>query len=465
MKKLYTIILFVLVGAIANAQYTKLLDFTGINGNQPYGSLISDGTFLYGMTSRGGINDIGVILKIMPDGTGYSDMLDFTGSANGNQPGGSLISDGVFLYGMTKDGGANNFGVIFKIKPDGTGYSKLYDFGSAANDGAWPNSSLISDGTFLYGMTTFGGASINGTIFKIKSDGTGYSKLYDFGSLANDGNHPRGDLISDGTFLYGMTQQGGANGDGIIFKIKSDGTGYTNLFDFAGSLNGKQPGGSFISDGTFLYGMTYLGGTNDSGVIFKIKPDGTGYTKLIDFAGSINGSYPDGSLVSDGTFLYGTTKLGGLNNMGTVFKIKPDGTGYSDMLDFAGSSNGSNPLSNLISDGAFLYGMTPNGGSNNLGTVFKLGVNTGVTENNVKNGFTIYPNPFSVQTVLKTGYLLHNTTLTVFNCFGQTVKQIMNISGESIIFNRENLPSGLYFVRLGEENKIVAIDKLVIVDK
>ena len=322
MKKIYAIILLVFIGTIVNAQYTKLLDFSGVlNGSNPnMGSLISDGTFLYGMTPSGGANDMGVIFKIKPDGTGYVNLLNFSGTVNGSYPRGSLISDGTFLYGMTYRGGTNDMGVIFKIKLDGTGYVNLLDFAGASN-GSNPFGSLISDGTFLYGMTGGGGSSNKGTVFIIKPDGTGYSKLLDF-SGATNGAVPSGSLISDGTFLYGTTQQGGTNSLGVLFKIKSDGTGYVKLLDFAGTVNGSYAYGSLISDGVFLYGMTYYGGTNDKGVIFKIMFDGTGYSILLDFDGSTNGGNPRGSLISDGTFLYGMTEGGGANSLGTVFKYQ-----------------------------------------------------------------------------------------------------------------------------------------------
>lgn len=82
-----------------------------------------------------------------------------------------------------------------------------------------------------------------------------------------------------------------------------------------------------------------------------------------------------------------------------------------------------------------------------------------------ENAISIYPNPFSTQTTLQTNTPFHNATLTVDNCFGQMVAQIKNISGQTITFHRDNLASGLYFVRLTEENKTIAVDKLVIADK
>ena len=354
--------------------FAKLLDFEGfVNGGFPNGSLISDGTFLYGMTTEGGANSIGTLFKILPDGNGFSKLLEFAGAVNGGRPFGSLISEGSFLYGMTSYGGTNNLGTILKIKPDGTGFGKLLDFADfeGAANGKNPGGSLISDGTFLYGMTREGGTNNLGTIFKVKSDGTGFAKLIDFSSLAK-GSSPEGSLISDGIFLYGMTKKGGINDMGTTFKIMPDGTGFAKLLDFSGVVNGKTPTGSLISDGTFLYGMTSAGGTKDFGTIFKIKPDGTGFIKLLDFNGAANGSSPRGSLISDGTFLYGVTLSGGTNNFGTIFKINPDGTGFAKLLDFTGATNGSSPSGSLISDGIFLYGLTQQGGTNNFGTLFKI---------------------------------------------------------------------------------------------
>ncbi|MDO8604293.1 MAG: T9SS type A sorting domain-containing protein [bacterium] len=90
---------------------------------------------------------------------------------------------------------------------------------------------------------------------------------------------------------------------------------------------------------------------------------------------------------------------------------------------------------------------------------------TGINEVIKNNSLTISPNPFSVQTVLRTDHPLINATLTVDNCFGQTVAQIKNINGRTVTLSRDNLASGLYFVRLTEENKTIAVDKLVISDK
>ena len=208
-----------------------------------------------------------------------------------------------------------------------------------------------------------------GSIFKIKTDGSADTCLLSF--YNTNGFSPNGSLYFDGTYLFGTTVYGGTNNYGTIYKLKTNGTGYSNIFNFNGG-NGNYPNGGLISDGTYLYGMTEAGGVSDSGTVYKIKPDGTGDSIILNFTGSANGKTPYGSLYSDGTYLYGMTLDGGINGIGTIFKIKPDGTNYRELSSFSGTANGKYPYGTLISDGIFLYGLTPAGGSNNNGTVFKI---------------------------------------------------------------------------------------------
>lgn len=95
---------------------------------------------------------------------------------------------------------------------------------------------------------------------------------------------------------------------------------------------------------------------------------------------------------------------------------------------------------------------------------FLTNCSTGVEELSEIKSINVFPNPFSSQTVLQTDNFLFNATLTVDNYLGQTVKQIKNISGQTVVLSRDNLPSGLYFVRLTQDNKVIATDKLVITD-
>lgn len=454
--KLLFLIIVTLFSLCGNAQYTKLHDFGGTqDGTKPYGDLYFDGTYFYGVTAFGGsgicANGCGTIFKIKSDGTGYVKLFDFNGT-NGANPYGSLIPYGSFLYGMTMEGGISTnctegCGTIFKIKNDGTGYTKLFDFVGGAN-GSYPYGSLFADSTFLYGTTLRGGVTTAGVLFKIKHDGTGYA------SLGSVGMYPRGTPFFDGTFLFGMSWGSGDGGN--LYKIKPNGTDYANLLNFTG-VNGAKPHGSIISDGNFLYGMTAYGGTstnciNGCGTVFKIKPDGTEYTKLFDFAGTLNGARPYGSLIYDGAVLYGMTNQGGANNNGVLFKINLDGTRYVKLFDFA-DLNGYFTWGSLILDGTNLYGMTVAGGANNKGVIFKYGLTTGLRENNLEKDLNIYPNPTN-GTFQISGGELAITDLHIYNVLGEMVyAKSPDLKGEKQI--NVSLPvsisNGIYFVKLKTE--------------
>ncbi len=188
------------------------------------------------------------------------------------------------------------------------------------------------------------------------------------------------------------------------------------------------------------------------------------YTKLYDFAGTANGSNPNGDLISVGAFLYGMTNTGGANNKGTIFKIKPDGTGYSKLLDFSGAANGSIAFGSLYTDGTCFYGMTNTGGANHLGTIFKINpAGMGVAENNLKNDFTISPNPFSETATLRmTNPQITNPELTIYNVFGQKVYNQF-IRNSTFVISRKDLSDGMYFLQVktseGSSTKKIIIRK------
>jgi uncharacterized repeat protein (TIGR03803 family) len=377
-------------GVHAQSGYTILHNFAGGpgDGSDPRGNLISDGGTLYGMTREGGATAEGTIFSLNSDGTGYTVLYSFAGPpGDGWSPYGSLISDGTKLYGMTREGGAYYRGALFSLNSDGTAFTLIHDFAGPPLDGQNPFGSLILDGGKLYGMTVQGGSNSTGTIFSLNSDGSGYTVIHDFGAVG-DGRNPYGSLISDGSTLYGMTENGKyAYGRGTIFSVGTDGSNYTLLHQFDG-LTGASPHGSLISDGSKLYGMTSYGGANigiygyGAGTVFSMKPDGSGFTVLHNFdIATDDGSYPWGDLVVADGRLFGMAResvAGG----GTIFSINPDGSGFSLVHAFAGSPiDGGSPFGSLISDGSTLYGMTSRGGAFGYyyaygtgGTIFSLSI-------------------------------------------------------------------------------------------
>jgi uncharacterized repeat protein (TIGR03803 family) len=372
MKKLLFILIIGLFpeSNLVMAQYSKLLDFNGTaKGSYPRGNMtLSEDEVLYGMTADGGDNDLGCIFKINANGTGYSKLFDFSGSSDGSNPGGSLTLSGDMLYGVTIYGGNFNWGCIFTIGINGSGFDKLFNF-NGSSGGSSPFGSMTLSGNLLYGMTEAGGTNNKGCIFCINTGTSVYTKLFDFSGTA-DGSYPCGDLIISGNVMYGMTSRGGANDLGCIFKINTNGSGYTQLLDFDGTDNGSKPFGSLtLSDGV-LYGMTNKGGANSLGCIFSINTDGTDYNRLLDFDGSGNGSEPYGSLLIIGNDLYGMAFYGGANDLGCMFKFDPLHNRYYKLVDFNGA-NGSMPKGDLTYSSSALYGTTEYGGTYDVGVLFK----------------------------------------------------------------------------------------------
>ncbi len=354
--------------------FTVLKSFSSQSGDYyPVGSLVQNSSgALFGVTfTTVGSSGSGSVYRINPDGSGYTVLRRFDGSVDGGSPRGSLLlaSNGI-LYGTTSAGGGSGYGTVFRINQDGSDFQVLHRF-SGGSDGAGPVSGLIqgSNGA-LYGTTfgirTFSNIQNGGTIYRINPDGTGYVVLRKLGGP--DGILPDGPLLEgiDGAF-YGTTTRAGSTDGGTLFKINADGSGFAVVRNLNGNGQSPSPGRNLAqtSDGT-LYSAS-------GSIVYSIKPDGSSYTVLINFAANPDGANPRSSLLqaSDGTF-YGTTHQGGPANAGVIFKLNADGGGFSVLKSFTGS-DGRGPVGKLIqgSDGA-LYGVTRERGNNLYGTIYKI---------------------------------------------------------------------------------------------
>ncbi len=468
----------------AGGAFTKLVDFTGATGNArgsvPNGLTAHPNGDLYGTTQAGGLNSSGTAFRLTTSGQ-ITTLLDFSGNAGaapGTQPTGSLALVGTELYGLTRTGGANDNGVIYKLSANGA-YTQLTTFTGATGSvlGKSPRSSLLahSDGK-LYGSTEFGGTFGQGTLFKIGTDGSNFTSLHAFAD--SDGSKPSGQLVeaANGS-IWGTTASGGSEGIGTVFSITQSGalTTRVHFTDTTGIISGASPiGGLSLDSNNKLIGTASAGGPGNNGLLFEvdlvgnytildrftsnlgwapsgapaISPQGelllplafggdagngtiaqildTGTvqlkTSLADAAGAIpNGTLgswgadtiglstrdattgrgsvfsldPDGTLTSLSSFTstagedfqapllatangaYGVALAGGLGNNGTLFKIAADGTGtLTRVFSFSGTSGtrkGSQPRAPLARrDDGTLYGVTENGGSANLGTLYKI---------------------------------------------------------------------------------------------
>ena len=254
-------------------------------------------------------------------------------------------------------------------------------------DGSAPGGSPFVDvAGDLFGTTSRGGASDDGTVFEItKTSGT-YARtpttLVSFNST--NGAYPTVGLFADAAGdLFGTTTYGGPNvDDGMVFEIaKTDGSYAstpTILASFNGT-NGARPNGSLIADTTGdLFGTTASGAKN-AGSVFEIAMTGGTYastpTTLVSFNGADGDDPVDGLFVDAAGNLFGTTFGGGANYAGTVFEVARTGDGYAStpttLVSFD-PSDGS-PYGRLIADvSGDLFGVTADGGAANDGTVFEI---------------------------------------------------------------------------------------------
>lgn len=263
-----------------------------------------------------------------------------------------------------------------------TNFTVLKSFTSVP-DGNVPYAGLAYDTNGLfYGTTASGGISNAGTIFSLDKNGYGYKASSGYKTLFNffttNGVVPYAKLLlaSDGC-LYGTTYAGGISNSGTVFKINRDGSGFAVLHSFTGTTDGKNPETGLVegTDGA-LYGTTYFSDSVTRGTIFKINKDGGGYVVLHAFTGNPDGQQPTGKLLkgSDGA-LYGTTGFGGSHGRGIVFTINNDGSVYNAIYIFGSiTGDGGQPLGGVIegSDNV-LYGTTyHSGGTGYDGTIYKL---------------------------------------------------------------------------------------------
>jgi uncharacterized repeat protein (TIGR03803 family) len=292
-----------------------------------------------------------------------------------------LILSGNTLYGTAQAGGGSGVGTVFAINTDSSGFTNLHSFAATSGpnftnrDGAHPYAVLILSGKTLYGTLVDGGSSGNGTVFAISTNGTGFTNLYNF-SGGNDGANPEGGLVLAGSTLYGTTFYGGTNGNGAVFAISTNGTGFTKLYSFTAknynggtggmtNSDGANPYAVLLLSGNTLYGTASTGGNSDfgSGTAFAINTNGTGFTNLHSFIG--NAGEPFAGLILSGNTLYGTATLQGNLAYGTVFAVSTNGTGFTNFYTFSGGSDGAFPEGTLVLSGNTLYGTAEGGGSGN----------------------------------------------------------------------------------------------------
>jgi uncharacterized repeat protein (TIGR03803 family) len=356
--------------------YATLYSFPGgSSGQYPISGVIQDsaGNF-YGITSNGGNDDYGVVYEVTTAGTEII-LHSFSAGSDGQYPYSPLLRDKKGnLYGTTNSGGAGGKGVVYKIDAAGN-ESILYSFVGGTSDGCNPYQGLIMDKKHnLYGTTYGCGASGQGTVFELTQTGQ-ETVLHSFAGGAKDGADPSfyGRLLMDkaGGF-YGVTQEGGSAGDGVLYRLNAKGK-LKVLHGFAGGASdGCYSSGTVAADkrGNF-YGTTYGCGAHNYGIVWEVGHKGA-ETILHNFAGGASDGCNTvaGVVLDSKENIYGNTSLCGASGEGTAWELNNKGA-ITLLHSFAGGTDGSVAYGELLRTASGeLYGTTLEGGSADYGTVW-----------------------------------------------------------------------------------------------
>ena len=318
------------------------------DGALPYAGVTFDkNKALYGTTYEGGAKNSGVVFKMPRRKNGwYANehvLYSFCAQArcaDGSNPRGTLTIDASgAIYGTTLYGGSKNGGVVFKLTPASSGYTESVLHAFTGPDGLYPEAGVIADANgALYGTTASGGASGCdtgcGVVYKLTPNGSQYTEtvLHEF-TGGSDGTDPYAGLVVDrhGN-LFGVTVEGGGtgcagNGCGIAFEMTPAGSTYTEsvLHAFAGTDGSAPNSALLLGTNGELFGTTSSGGLNNEGTLFSMLP-GQSYAfrslySFCKYAKCTDGATPVGGIVRYYKTLYGTTWQGGHKDEGTVYEL------------------------------------------------------------------------------------------------------------------------------------------------
>lgn len=332
---------------------------------------------LYGVAPAGGTGSAGsgdgTIFKISTIDHSFSVLANFQRGGTGSAPYGKLLyvaEDGYF-YGTTSTGGLSyNQGTVFRFSPVDNSLTVMAEF--AVTNGSVPLVGLMkaSDG-YLYGTTTGGNPHPFGGIYRIAPGGNSIMPLAWFDdavSPTGTGTSAGGTLVQIGDDLYGATGSYGPNNAGAVFKFNI--LSGTPAIDVAAAFDGSTgqnatAGLLKATSNTNLYGVTLFG----PAFLYKLTPPYNTITPMASFDNS-TGLQPATSLIQDSSdgSIYGTAYSGG-NGGGTIFKFDPVAETLNSIFSFV-TSTGTGPLTGLVLANGKLYGMTQNGGTTGLGTIF-----------------------------------------------------------------------------------------------
>jgi uncharacterized repeat protein (TIGR03803 family) len=424
---------FVSVNLQAQSVTNKtVFSFGGTNGDDPL-SIVLKGNTLYGAAFHGayGSGD-GTVFSVNTDGTGFTNLVEFM-DTNGAYPNG-LVCQSNLLYGTTTGGGVygDEYGTLFSLAANGTNFIMLHSFDYT--NGAVPEQYVILSSNVLYGTTFY---PTSGVVYAYNLGSSNYGVIHRFAPITEsatgiytntEGSTPLGGVILSGNTLFGTTIYGGTSGQGTVFRVNTDGSDFTNLYNFTAkdsgtNIDGADAESALILVGNVLYGVANSGGYYGYGTIFCLDIGGHGFTNLYNFTAGNDGAYPDCGLVLSGNKLYGSAAYGGANGSGTVFAINTDGSQFTNLYQFSANagfnSDGDNPQGPLIYTNDIFYGTTYGGGETgggDDGVIFSLVPTGGGAPSAPTLGIELSGTNDVVFWPVSAGYVLQSaTSLTLSN--------------------------------------------------
>jgi uncharacterized repeat protein (TIGR03803 family) len=347
---------------------------TNSDGAAPGAGLVLSGNTLYGTTSQGGAAGYGTVFQVNTNGSGFTTLYNFTNGTDGAAPMAPLLLANGALYGTTSAGGVSNEGTIFLISTAGTNFSTLYAFTNGV-DGARPEAGLLLAGGTLYGTTvgTSSGSSYGG-VFRMNTNGSNFAVLHNFSvpvsHINSDGFLPTGPLTLQGGLVYGATTDGGSHGSGTLFDAATNGSSFDSFYAFAATTGytlvnggGAYPQGGVIASDGILYGAAFWGGGDGWGTVYTYNTAGSGFQPIYLFTGGEDYINPQGPLLLSSNTLYGTTAA-------TIFSVSTNGTEFANL--FSTNADDFSPNGGLVLTGQSFYGTTQINGVNGNGMVFGL---------------------------------------------------------------------------------------------
>jgi len=292
------------------------------------------------------------------------------------------------IYGTASSDGRYDSGVVFRLVREGEGWvlTPIYSFNFHDHDGTIPYSRVVfgPDG-LLYGTTNVGGGADFGTVYSLRPPATACTTavcswdetiLYSFTGGADGGYPYYGDLIFDQAGnIYGTTYAGGASGGGVVFKLTRSGSGWTESvpWSFTRGSDGANPLSGVIFDNAGnLYGTTSSGSSNRLGAVYELSPTQSGWseTTLYSFTNNDNGGGSGGLIMDAHGDLFGIT--GGTDSGGAAYELTPQNGSWSFTLLQAFQGEFGALAAPTFDTHGSLYGPLPNGGSDDLGEIFRL---------------------------------------------------------------------------------------------